>query len=165
MIARMKRAKRNVLKRVEIIVTGSLIFLQSITRNLLKNREKERERERGNLESLIIPVVYSCRPFEDPDRTLPRYSSARRAILASYRRFFELPGRRRWYPCAPRSPQIPSNLEDIVPSSPSAPRDRNHCNPCRPRKPRGIYLGDLFSGSHLQCKHKCIIVYRLLLTE
>lgn len=32
MIARMKRAKRNVLKRVEIIVTGPLIFLQNITR-------------------------------------------------------------------------------------------------------------------------------------
>ena len=103
-----------------------------------------------------IPVVYSCRPFEDPDRTLPRYSFAKRAILASFRRFFELPDRRHWYLCAPRSPQIPNNLEDIVPSSPSAPRDRNHCNPCRLRKPRGIYLDDLFSGSHLQCKHKYV---------
>lgn len=32
MIARMKRAKRDVLKRVEIVVTGSLVFLQNTER-------------------------------------------------------------------------------------------------------------------------------------
>lgn len=45
MIARMKRAKRNVLKRVEVIVTGSLILLQSVTRNLLKKIVRKKRKE------------------------------------------------------------------------------------------------------------------------
>lgn len=99
-----------------------------------------------------IPVVYFYRPFEDLDRTLPKYSFAKQAILANFQRFFELLDKRHQYLCAPTSPRIPSNLEDIVPSSPSAPRDQNHCNPCRLRKQRGRYLDDRFSGLLLKSK-------------
>lgn len=98
-------------------------------------------------------AVYFYRPFEDPDRTPPRCSSARWVDPArSCEGSFALLDKLHLYPCAPRFPPSLGNPEDISLSSLWARWDRSHCSPCQPRKPMERYLAGLFSDSRLIAK-------------